>query len=319
MEELMFYNLKKIAAQKSFNWQIRDIRKTPPVPVIDAPWSIVSLLGKPNAEIPMYMLSMKSFYRRIGKGKIILITDDETLTKHRQQLEHHFPGIRFEMLDEIDPGSCQRGGTWERLVYLIRRSQEEYVIQLDSDTLVTGDNIHEVTECVRRNISFTYADNHWPIKTMAAIAEEAKAETSNYIGDVLERRFTDWPDADTARYVRGSSGFSGFAKNAFSMKALEDFHEQMKRSLGSRWREWGTEQSGSNFMIANAPGAMTLPFPDYTTFPLHDDWKKAKFFHFIGSNRFRDNYFADQGKRIIEELRAAHQTQSPAHLLASRA
>jgi hypothetical protein len=298
----MFYNLKKQIGRAWFNWQIRGIRKTPPMPIVDAPLSIVSLLGKPSPDILMYILSMKSFYRQIGKGKIILITDQETLGKHQKVLEHHFPGIRFEMLDDIDPSPCQRGGTWERLVYIVRRSAKEYVIQLDSDTLVTGGNIHEVVDCVNRNISFTYADNSWSIKKLSKIAEEAKINNWNYIGDVLERSFSEWPEAETLNYVRGSSGFSGFAKNGFSVGALEDFHERMKQSLGPRWREWGTEQSASNFMIANAPGAVTLPFPEYQTGPLPTQDPRTKFVHFIGSNRFRDNYFADQGKRIIKEL-----------------
>ncbi len=300
----MFYNLKKQAARRRFNRQIADIRRTPPMPVVDAPWSIVSLLGKPTPDILMYILSMKSFYRRLGKGKIIVITDDETLAAHGKTLNHHFPGIRFERLDAIDPSPCQRGGTWERLVYLIRRSHEEYVIQLDSDTLVTGPNVTEVLDCIEKNLSFTYADNGWAIKTLAEIAEEASAETSDYIGDVLERSFADWPASGTTNYVRGSSGFSGFAKGAFSIADLNEFHEQMKQCLGTRWKEWGTEQSGSNYMIANALGAVVLPFPEYTTFPLHHDQEKAKFFHFIGSNRFYGDFFADQGKRIIGELLA---------------
>ena len=298
----MFYNLKKRAARERFNWQIRSIRETPPMPVIDAPWSIVSLLGRPNPDIFMFILSMKSFYRRLGKGKIIIITDPETLTKHQRTLERHFPGIAFEMTCNIDPAPCQRGGCWERLVYLIRRSQEEYVIQMDSDTLVVGDDTKEVIQCIHRNLSFTYADNGWSIKTMAAISREAKAKNSNYVGDVLEARFSDWPDADRLNYVRGSAGFSGFAKGTFAISDLEAFHQQMAKSLGPRWQEWGTEQSASNYMIANAPGTVILPFPDYATFPLPGHWEQAKFFHFIGSNRFRDDYFASQGNRIIQEL-----------------
>jgi hypothetical protein len=298
----VFYRLKQQAGRAWFNWQIRDIHKTPPMPVVDAPWSIVSLLGKPNPDILMYILSMKSFYRRLRQGKIIVITDQETLATHRKTLEHHFPGIRFEMLDKIDPSPCQRGGTWERLVYIVRRSAQEYVIQLDSDTLTIGNDIWEVIDCVNRNVSFTYADNIQPIKTLPEIAQEAKAESSNYIGDVLERTFSNWPEAETLKYVRGSSGFSGFAKGQFSIAVLETFHEQMKQSLGLRWKEWGTEQSASNFMIANARDAMILPFPDYASWPLRERDEQTKLIHFIGSNRFQGNYFANQGKRIIGEI-----------------
>ena len=206
------------------------------------------------------------------------------------------------MLEEIDPGNCQRGGCWERLIYLVRRSEREYVIQMDADTLCVGSDVDEVFQCISRNVSFSYADNHWQIKSLAEISDEARSDRSNYIGDVLERKFDEWPDKHVLKYVRGSAGFSGFAKGKFALSHLERFHELMKTSLGDRWSEWGTEQSGSNFMIANSSGATILPFPDYATFPLPDRFERAKFFHFIGSNRFRYNYFANQGRRVIKEL-----------------
>lgn len=272
------------------------------MPVIDAPWSIVTLIVAPKPQLLMYILSMKSFYPKLGRGKIVVITDQKTLPRIQTVLNGHFPGIEFSLLEEIEPGTCQRGGCWERLIYLVRRSEREYVIQMDADTLCVGNDVNEVIECISRNVSFTYADNHWCIKSLAAICDEAKSDPSNYIGDVLERKFNEWPDNHVLKYVRGSAGFAGFAKGKFLLCQLEMFHALMKNSLGARWREWGTEQSGSNYMIANSAGAITLPFPEYATFQLPDQFERTKFFHFIGSERFRYNYFATQGRRVIKEL-----------------
>jgi hypothetical protein len=298
----MWYNLKTKAAHKYFEWRIRSIMRTGPMPVIEAPWSVVSLIVEPRPQLSMYILSMKSFYRKLGRGRIVVLTDKKTHPRIEGPLSRHFPGIEFAMIEEVDPGKCQRGGTWERLVYLIRRSEKEYVIQMDSDTLCVGGDVDEVTRCISGNISFTYADNNWSIKSLAEISAEARADSSNYVGDVLERKFDAWPDKYELKYVRGSSGFSGFAKGQFALERLEMFHELMKWALGDRWREWGTEQSASNFMIANSAGAVTLPFPEYATFPLPVHSRGVKLFHFIGSNRFRDNYFADEGRRLIKEL-----------------
>ncbi len=170
---------------------------------------------QPQPQLLMYILSMKSFYRKLGRGKIVVITDRKTLPRIQPVLNRHFPGIEFAMLEEIDPGKCQRGGCWERLVYLVRRSEREYVIQMDADTLCVGSDVREVMECISRNISFTYADNHWSIKSLAEISDEARSDRSNYIGDVLERKFGEWPDKHVLKYVRGSAGFSGFAKGKF--------------------------------------------------------------------------------------------------------
>lgn len=296
----MWYNLKKRVPRQLFLWQIRTIAKTLPMPVIDAPLSIVSMVGK--SDVLMYVLSMKALYRKLGKGKLVAIIAQDTPLASRKILNRHFPGILFVILEDIDPSPCQRGGTWERLVYIVRRSMQDYVIQVDCDTLVTGSDIDEVIRCIEANVSFVYADNHWTIKPLAEIAEEAREMKSNYIGVTLERCFGDWPDASRVKYVRGSSGFAGFAKGAISIQLLEQFHEQMKRSLGARWRDWGTEQSGSNFVIANSPSSVTLPFPAYATYPPPGPTEHTKFFHFIGSNRFRNGYFASKGRGVIDEL-----------------
>jgi hypothetical protein len=298
--KIMWYNLKKKISRRIFDQQIRGIGATSPMPVVDAPWSIVSMVAKPD--IMMYLLSMKSFYRKLRRGKLIAIIDRDTPLWGRSILEQHFPGIRLIFLEDIDPTPIQRGGTWERLVYLIRHSQNEYVIQVDCDTLVVGDDIKEVVHCAENNIPFAYADINWSIKSLREIAEESKTIQSDYVGIVLERSFADWPDADTVKYVRASSGLAGFAKGGFTIPQLEQFHARMKQSLGPRWRDWGTEQSGSNFAVANSPNAITLPYPEYLTGPLRSHDARTKFIHFIGSNRFRDNYFAGQGKRIIGEL-----------------
>ena len=76
----------------------------------------------------------------------------------------------------------------------------------------------------------------------------------------------------------------------------------MKHSLGPRWRDWGTEQSGSNFAISNAPGTTILPYPEYATFPLKSSYDRSKFLHYIGSNRYDHGHFAREGQRVIHEL-----------------
>ncbi len=296
----MFYRLKNKLFRMRFDYQIRDILKTPPMPVVDAPWHFVSMVAK--SDIMMYLLSMKAFYRHFGAGKLSVIIDRATPEASRALLEQHFPGICFIVLEDIDPDPCQKGGTWERLVHMVRLSEHEYAVQVDCDTLATGVNLDEVKQCIKTNTSFTYADNHWCIKTLREIAADAREIDSPYVGIALERTFSDWHKADELKYVRASSGFAGFAKGGASMLLLEQFHADMKRALGPRWREWGTEQSGSNFVIANSLKAAVLPFPRYATFPLPTDNSQAKFFHFIGSNRFRKNYFAQQGRRIIADL-----------------
>ena len=296
----MFYRLRKSRQTKRLNSAISGILDTPPIDVRDAPWCIASMVA--NADVPMYLLSLKSFYPRLGRGKVAAIIDRDMPQELRDTLTRHVPGLEFVILEDIVTGSCQRGGTWERLLYVLDRSESEYTIQIDADTLTVGDNMDEVIRCVDTNTPFTMTDG-FELMSLPEVAEEAEATPSNYIGIVTERMFARYPDAGL-HYIRGSSGFAGFSRGGFTRAAITRFHEEMEKLVGvKRWREWGTEQCGSNFAIANSPGAFILPYPEYASFTPHVARREAKFFHFIGANRFRDDYYAARGQELIAKLR----------------
>ena len=295
----MFYRLRKSRRTQNFNRAISGILDTPPINVEAAPWCIVSMVA--NADVPMYLLSLKSFYPKLGRGKIAAIIDRDMPQVLRETLTQHAPGLEFVILEDIHTGACQRGGTWERLLYALDRSESEYTIQLDADTLTVGENLDEVIRCVETNTPFTMSDG-FELMSLPEVAEEAEATPSNYIGIVTERMFARYPDAGL-RYVRGSSGFAGFSRGGFSRAAITRFHQEMEKLVGAkRWREWGTEQCGSNFAIANSQNAVVLPYPEYASFTPHVARKEAKFLHFIGAYRFRDNYYAARGQELIARL-----------------
>jgi hypothetical protein len=300
----MWGRIKSILYKARFYHQTAAIMNTPPMPVIDAPWTIISMVS--NYDVQMYILAMKSFYRHLRRGKIVAIIDRDMPPGSRQTLEHHLPGIRFAILEDIDTGSCQRGGTWERLLYLIDRSKDEYAIQLDADTLTFGTDIDEVVHCVENNIPFTLGNAGRPIEKMAAIAPNARAMNSNYIGIVAERLFDQYPGAENLNYVRASSGFVGLARGGITRESIEEFHRNMETLLGKRWTEWGTEQSASNFAVANSPGAIVLPYPKYANFWTGLKRGNSSFLHFIGTWRFHDDYFAECARGVIAELNSGN-------------
>ena len=295
----MLYRLNKFRRTRQLNRAISGILETPPLRIEPAPWCIASMVA--NNDVAMYLLSLKSFYPKLGRGKVAAIVDRDMPQSLRDTLNHHVPGIEFITLEDIPTGACQRGGTWERLLYVLDRSEHEYTIQLDADTLTVGD-IDEVIRCVETNIPFTMSDG-FELLPLPEVAEEADNTPSNYIGIVTERMFARYPDPGL-HYVRGSSGFAGFSHGGFTRTAITRFHQEMEKLVGAtRWREWGTEQCGSNFAIANSPGAVVLPYPEYSSFTPHAARAAAKFFHFIGANRFRDNYYAARGQEVIARLR----------------
>jgi hypothetical protein len=258
-----------------------------------------------NNDVPMYILSVKSFYRRLGRGKLVAVIDRDMPATSRGQLTAHFPGIQFQILEDIDVGPCQRGGTWERLVYLLGLTQDEYVIQIDSDTLTLGADVQEVLDCVAQNRAFTLSGGEREIVGLHEAARRAKGIDHPYVGMAAESLFDRYPGAEQLRYVRGSSGFAGFAQGGFSRAQIEDFHVQMERLLPDRWTEWGTEQCASNFAVANSPDALVLPHPKYGNFDHQHDPKTSSFLHFIGAHRFDEDFFAEQGLKVIHALNQA--------------
>jgi hypothetical protein len=255
-----------------------------------------------NTDAQMYILAIKSFYARIRRGKVIAIVDRDMPSDARRTLEHHLPGIQFAVLEDIDTGACQRGGTWERILYLLDHSKDEYAIQIDADTLSFGKDLDEVVRCAENNIPFTLGNAGRPIEKMSGIVADALAMKTDYVGIAAERLFDKYPGADQLKYVRASSGFAGFARGGFSRQNIEVFHREMEKLLGVRWKEWGSEQNASNFAIANSPGAIVLPYPKYANFWPGLRRGNSSFLHFIGSSRYLDDYYATLAKGVIREL-----------------
>src|SRR5687768_1243941 len=113
----MFFRWRNGFNRARFNYQIRNILGTPPLQLQPAPLAIISMVA--NHDVAMYLLSMKSFYSRVGRGRLIAIVDRDMPEDSRRVLRRHFVGIELIDLEDIDTGVCQRGGTWERLICML--------------------------------------------------------------------------------------------------------------------------------------------------------------------------------------------------------
>ncbi len=135
-------------------------------------------------------------------------------------------------------------------------------------------------------------------------AAAAIDKTSPLIFDMVEGRFSDHPDAQMLRYVRGSSAFVGLSQGGFHRQQIERFYRELEPLFGDRFQEWGSEQVGSNFAVANSPNATVLPYPSYANYEpgFHGD---AKFVHFYGTHRYMNGVYARQGRRVIDHLMSA--------------
>jgi hypothetical protein len=195
---------------------------------------------------------------------------------------------------------------WERLAYVVDLSANEYVIQLDSDTITRGP-VPEVLDCVKSNRAFTLGTWNGQ-RIVSAIDASAYATTTlsqDHIQIIAEKALASLTNAGALKYVRGSAGLVGLARGGFSRAWVEDFYIQMADLVGERFSEWGTDQVAFNFLIANSPDAFVLPYPDYAVVESKLDLDRARFLHFIGSNRFEGERYANEGRRFVSLAGAA--------------
>jgi hypothetical protein len=293
----LFYRLRRSLNYLKFNHQIRGILDTPPLPYRDGPFTIVSMVA--GYDVQMYILAMKALYRRLRRGKIVAIVADDVSPQAKELIHKHLGPVQFVDIQTIDTGACPRGGTWERLVYIIRHTSSEFMIQMDCDVLCVGD-MPEVLDCIERNRAFMLADGI-PKKPLADWADDPRQSENVVIA--FEKAARGYPNAQEVLYVRGSSGFAGFAKGAIQPEFLEQFHRNGAKLMGARWKEWGTEQLASNFVIANSPDSLPLPKPKYLTWERHEIPKDISLLHFLGYCRFDQGVFPAYAKREVAAIR----------------
>jgi hypothetical protein len=297
-----FFKMRRNISVARFNWQTRGVLDTPPLVMKTgaAPLVFASLVS--HADIRMYLVAIKSIYRAVGFGGIEIVGDGSLRAEDEALLRHHLPQIRIHRIADIDPSPCPRGGCWERLWFILGRAVDSYVVQVDSDT-VTCAPIAEVVDCVLANRSFVLGTRDGlALSTLPQSAQFARNYPADHVQTAAEQVIDRLPDAPSLRYVRGSAGFSGFARGGFSRERLVAFSTAMQRQLPTRWSEWGTEQMASNFAVSNSPEAMVLPHPKYSCFDLRMDPTQAAFLHFIGTNRFDAGVYAREARKVIDRL-----------------
>lgn len=298
----MLYNLRRKLARNSFTKGIAGVLNTPPIEFASADFTIVSMVS--HQDLLMYLLAIKSFYSKVGCGDIHIISDGTLSQRDQDVLKHHLRAPKFVDRDEIPIGRYLKHLMWQRLAYQVDLSADRYVIQLDSDTLTLG-RTDEILDCIQKNRSFTQGT--WDGLKIVTIREAstyaAASKSPGHIQILTERALQNLSNASTANYVRGSSGLGGLARGAFTRDRAEDFSIQMTNLIGDRFKEWGTDQVGFNFIVANSADPVVLPYPDYAVFGPELDIRRARFLHFIGTYRFSGGTYRRLGREAITALR----------------
>src|SRR3546814_20226593 len=81
------------------------------------------------------------------------MADGSVTGPFRSVLRQHLVNPQIISIRDIDTGPCPRGGTWERLLTILDLCADDYVIQLDSDTVPIGPVPH-IQQAIAANSSF---------------------------------------------------------------------------------------------------------------------------------------------------------------------
>ncbi len=298
-------------ARRAGSWShertAQSILDTPQIAGADDGVILFSMIG--TAVLLPYLVAVKSLHHQLRRGRIVLLNDGTLTAEDRAVLAHHCDNPVILENAEINTSPCPKGNCWERLTAILDRRDTAFVIQLDSDTVTTGP-IPEVIAAIEANRSFTLAGGHdeaeHGFKSAREIAAifHANGPTTAHVQAQAEAALATLNNADDARYIRGCAGFAGFARSDGGRRLVSDLSKAMDDRLGDVWRQWGSEQVASNYVIANDPDPLQLPYHRYVNHweePLPAD---PAFIHFIGTYRFARGNYRRCTAEAIAQLRA---------------
>ena len=296
--------------RKSGAWQhgrvVRGILDTPPIMRCDDNVVLFSMIG--TTVLLPYLVAVKSLHAQLRMGRVMLL-DDGTLTDtDKALLADHVGDPVILTFADIDTAPCPKGNCWERLLAILDLRCEHYVIQLDSDTVTLGP-IPEVADAIAANRSFTLGGGtedvaHGFMSVPDMIRDIYSDGPRNpHVQSLIEWALRDVPGAEDLLYIRGCAGFAGFSKSASGRTLAERFAVYAKAVVGPRFAEWGSEQAASNFVVANDPDPVQLPYDRYT-----NHWEEAlppdaAFIHYIGTYRYERGSYVASTERAIRQLR----------------
>ncbi|HEX4873519.1 MAG TPA: hypothetical protein VFV06_01335, partial [Sphingorhabdus sp.] len=196
---------------------VQGILDTPPIVAQDDGVILFSMIG--TAVLLPYLVAVKSLHHHLPRGKIVLLDDGTLTVGDKQMLARHCDNPEIIGKQHVDTSPCPRDNCWERLISILDRRHDHYVIQLDSDTVTTGP-VPEIAAAITANRSFTLAggldEAQHGFKSASEISRifHANGPTTDHVQAHAEAAMKTLPEADSRRYIRGCAGFAGFAKSA---------------------------------------------------------------------------------------------------------
>lgn len=301
-------SIKQRLRRDYFRWMhtraVRHVLKTPRLSAGDLPFMLLSMVQK--RDVLSYLVALKSFTAFANPRRVVVVCDPSIDARDRQILRQHVPHIELRDAKEFVHEQAPRGGCWERLLAICHYATDNYVVQLDADTVTVQPPI-EVLDAISTRAGFVLGEEpQQAVITLETTSRNAKADEYGqlHIQGYSEACMAEVGLPSASLYVRGCAGFTGFPPTPDMKERLIHFSSCMAGKMGMpRWSLWGTEQVASNYLVANASATRVLPYPKYGTPDAMDE--KTAFIHFIGSLRFINDKYEKTSRSVIQRMAAA--------------
>jgi hypothetical protein len=296
----MFHRIRDTLNRSKLDRALRPILTTKPIAAHGSDLLIFSAVS--HRDLLMYLAAVKSLARFLPSPGVVALDDGSLTADDIAALKHHLPGIRFVRGPDVDTGRVPADLMWQRLFWSLKLAEHAYVIQLDSDTLALA-RPDALLDAIAAGNSFILGTSECrAIESIPARAAAVANIASRNIQITAERAMINLPEATERRYIRGSAGLYGLAPGHVHRDDAETLFLEMDKLTAGRFIEYGSEQFAANYLVANAPRALALPFPTYAVHDIRDDLTGAIFLHFIGSFRFHNGIYVRAARAVIAEL-----------------
>jgi hypothetical protein len=286
----------------------RGARSLPPLPRGHLPYVMLSMVQ--TRDVDAYLVAAQSFARQVPPERVVVVCDPSITDADRIVLRASIPHVELVRAEDFRHPELPVGGCWERLQAMTYYAQSAYVVQLDADTVSSGP-LPEVVEAIGSGSAFTLGEK--PDQHRVSLAEASTNAAPWQRPNVHVQGLAEYMMAEArlsgSWYVRGCAGFFGLPQSDSALDEALAYSREMRRLLGERWKEWGTEQVTSNFLAANCEKFAVLPWPKYAT-PGRNA-PKPVFSHFIGTIRFTSAAYRHAAAQAIAAV-APNQQQDRA-------
>lgn len=287
------------------NAAIIGVLDTPPIVPRNDGLVIFSMIG--TAVVLPYLVAVKSLWHYLRRGRVAILDDGTLTAKDRAILAQHCGDPQILRIADVRRGPFPKGGCWERLLTILDHRAGEYWLQLDSDTVTLGP-VPELEQAIATNRSFTLMGGaHEPAEPLE-LGEFSRrlypdGPAGGHIQQRIESRLGAMAPGLGWKYIRGCAGFAGFAAGNAGRNLAAAFLARMKDLVGEEDTAiWGTEQVASNFLIANEPFPVCLPYSRYLNYWGEAWGPDAAFVHFVGAHRHDNGAYAAASRDAIARL-----------------